>query len=147
MKIGIGNDHGATELKMIILPYLEEKGYEVINYGTDSNESINYPDVAEPLAVDVASGKLDCGILMCGTGIGVGLAANKVNGVRAAIVSEPCSARLAKQHNNANVLCLGARIVGSEAAKMIIDSYLDAEFEAGRHQTRVDMIMDIENRN
>jgi ribose 5-phosphate isomerase B len=147
MKIGIGNDHGATELKMILMPYLEEKGYEVINYGTDSNDSVNYPDVAEKLAIDVAAGKLDNGILMCGTGIGMGLAANKVNGIRAAIVSESCSAALAKQHNNANIICLGARVVGSEVAKLIVNSFLEAEFEGGRHQTRVDMIMDVENRN
>ena len=147
MKIGIGNDHGATELKEVLVSYLSEKGYEMVNYGTDTAESVDYPDIAEKVAVDVVAGKLDCAILMCGTGIGIGLAANKVNGIRAAIVSEPCSARLAREHNNANILCLGARIVGAEAAKMIVDSYLEAEFEGGRHQRRVDKIMDIEARN
>lgn len=147
MKIGIGNDHGATELKMELVSYLEDKGYEVVNYGTDTNESVDYPDIAEVVSAGVLSKEVDCALLMCGTGLGIGIAANKIDGIRAAIVSEPASARLAKEHNNANILCFGGRIVGFELAKMIVDSYLEAEFEGGRHQRRVDKIMAIQNKD
>ncbi len=147
MKIGIGNDHSAVEMKKEVTEYLEKKGFEVINYGTDKEESCNYPEYAEKVGRDVAAGKVDLGILICGTGVGMSLAANKVKGVRAVVCSEPYSARLSRQHNNANVLALGARVIGTEMAKMIIDEWLGAEFMGGRHQTRVDMIMAIEERN
>ena len=147
MKIGIGNDHAALEMKNQVMEYLEEKGYEVINYGTNTPESCNYPEFGEKVGRAVVSGEVDCGILICGTGVGISLAANKVKGVRAVVCSEPYSAKLSKQHNNTNILSFGARVVGIELAKMIIDEWLGAEFEGGRHQTRVDMIMAIENKD
>lgn len=147
MKIGIGNDHAALEMKNQVMEYLKEKGYEVINYGTNTPESCNYPEFGEKVGRAVVSGEVDCGILICGTGVGISLAANKVKGVRAVVCSEPYSAKLSKQHNNTNILAFGARVVGIELAKMIIDEWLGAEFEGGRHQTRVDMIMAIENKN
>ena len=147
MKIGIGNDHAALEMKNQVMEYLEEKGYEVINYGTNTPESCNYPEFGEKFGRAVVSGEVDCGILICGTGVGISLAANKVKGVRAVVCSEPYSAKLSKQHNNTNILAFGARVVGIELAKMIIDEWLGAEFEGGRHQTRVDMIMAIENKD
>ena len=147
MKIGIGNDHAALEMKSQVMEYLKEKGYEVINYGTNTPESCNYPEFGEKVGRAVVSGEVDCGILICGTGVGISLAANKVKGVRAVVCSEPYSAKLSKQHNNTNILAFGARVVGIELAKMIIDEWLGAEFEGGRHQTRVDMIMAIENKD
>ena len=147
MKIGIGNDHAALEMKNQVMEYLEEKGYEVINYGTNTPESCNYPEFGEKVGRAVVSGEVDCGILICGPGVGISLAANKVKGVRAVVCSEPYSAKLSKQHNNTNILAFGARVVGIELAKMIIDEWLGAEFEGGRHQTRVDMIMAIENKD
>ena len=147
MKIGIGNDHAALEMKNQVMEYLKEKGYEVINYGTNTPESCNYPEFGEKVGRAVVSGEVDCGILICGTGVGISLAANKVKGVRAVVCSEPYSAKLSKQHNNTNILAFDARVVGIELAKMIIDEWLGAEFEGGRHQTRVDMIMAIENKD
>ena len=147
MKIGIGNDHAALEMKNQVMEYLKEKGYEVINYGTNTPESCNYPEFGEKVGRAVVSGEVDCGILICGTGVGISLAANKVKGVRAVVCSEPYSAKLSKQHNNTNILAFGARVVGIDLAKMIIDEWLGAEFEGGRHQTRVDMIMAIENKD
>lgn len=146
MKIGIGNDHSAVEMKNDIVEYLESLGHEVVNYGTDSHESCNYPVYGEKVAVAVRDGEVECGILICGTGVGISLAANKVKGIRAVVCSEPYSAKLSKQHNNTNILAFGARVVGIELAKMIVSEWLNAEFEGGRHATRVDMIMEIENR-
>ncbi len=146
MKIGIGNDHAAVAMKKEITGYLEELGYEVVNYGTDSDESCSYAVYGEKVARAVAAKDVDLGILICGTGLGISLAANKVRGIRAAVCSEPCTARLSRQHNDANILAFGARIIGIETAKEIVKAWLDAEFEGGRHQTRVDMIMAIEER-
>ncbi len=146
MKIAIGNDHAAVELKNEIKAYLEELGHEVINYGTDTNDSCHYPVYGEKVANVVAAGEVDCGVLICGTGVGISVAANKVQGVRAAVCSEPTTARLAKEHNNANIIAFGARIVGLETAKAIVDAYLNATFLGGRHQMRIDMIHDIEKR-
>ena len=134
------------KMKQEIRTYLEEKGYEVINFGTDTHESCNYPEYGEAVGRAVAEGKADCGVLICGTGVGISLAANKVPGVLAAVCSEPTTARLAKEHNNANIIAFGARIVGMEAAKSIVDAYLGAEFLGGRHQKRVDMIYAIEKK-
>lgn len=145
MKIGIGNDHSAVEMKQEISKYLQSKGYEIVNYGTDSTESYPYPTAALNVANAVVENKVDCGILICGTGIGIGIAANKVKGIRCATCSEPYSAKLSKMHNNSNILSFGARVVGVELAKMIVDSWLEAEFEGGRHAQRVQMIQDIEN--
>jgi len=147
MIIGIANDHSAVELKKELSAYIKEHyGYEVINYGSDSTESCNYPEYGEKLAKAVVNKEVDKGIAICGTGIGISLAANKVRGIRCATVSEPVSARLAIEHNNANIISFGARIVGFETAKAIVDAYLSHEFQGGRHQIRVDMIMDIEER-
>ena len=144
MKIGIGNDHSALELKAEIIGFLKEKGHEVIDYGTNSTESCDYPVYGEKVARAVVSGEVEQGILICGTGLGISLAANKVRGIRAAVCSEPYTARMARQHNNCNILAFGARVVGAELAKMIGDTWLSTEFEGGRHQRRVDMIMAIE---
>lgn len=144
MKIAIGNDHSAVEMKNEIKAYLEQKGYEVINFGTDTEESCDYPMYGEKVGRAVVSGEADLGITICGTGVGISLAANKVKGVRAVVCSEPYSAKLSKMHNNTNVLSFGARVVGVELAKMIVDAWLEAEFEGGRHQRRVDQIMAIE---
>ena len=147
MKIGIGNDHSAVEMKEEIKAYIEEKyGCEVINYGTDSHESFDYPIAGEAVSRAVVNGDVDLGIAICGTGIGISLSCNKVHGIRCACCSEPYSAALSRRHNNANVLAFGARVVGPELAKMIVDSFLTSEFEGGRHARRVGMIMDIEER-
>lgn len=146
MKIAIGNDHSAVELKNEIKMHLEEKGYEVLNLGTDEKESCDYPVYGEKVGRAVVSGQADLGIAICGTGLGISLAANKVRGVRACVCSEPYTAKMSRLHNNANVLCFGARVVGSELAKMIVDVWLDTEFEGGRHQRRVDQIMAIEEK-
>ena len=144
MRIAIGNDHSAVELKEIILDFLAEKGHEVINLGTDTTESCDYPVYGEMVGRAVVSGEADLGIAICGTGLGISLAANKVKGVRACVCSEPYTAVMSRRHNNSNVLCFGARVVGSELAKMIVEQWLEAEFEGGRHQRRVDLI---ENRD
>lgn len=141
MKLVIGNDHAAVELKNEIKAYLEEKGHEVINIGTDTHDSCNYPEYGEKAGRMVAAGEVDGGVLICGTGVGISIAANKVKGVRAAVCSEPVTARLVKEHNNANIIAFGARIVGSEMAKAIVDAWLDAEYiGSGRHERRVNMI-------
>ena len=145
MKIAIGNDHAATELKFIIKEYVEGMGHEVINFGTDDNESCDYPAYGKQVGEAVVNGEADCGILICGTGVGISIAANKVKGVRAAVCSDVATAHLVKEHNNANIIAFGARIVGVELAKDIVKTYLEAEFEGGRHQRRIDMIHDIEN--
>ena len=144
MKIGIGNDHSSVEMKNLISEYLTGKGYEIVNFGCDTTESYPYPKAATDVANAVVNKEVDCGILICGTGIGIGIAANKVKGIRCATCSEPFSAKLSKNHNNSNILSFGARVVGPELAKMIVDSWLEAEFEGGRHQTRIDMISDLE---
>lgn len=144
MKIVIGNDHAAVEMKMEVMNYLTELGHEVINIGTDEAKSCNYPEYGEKAGRIVASGEADCGVLICGTGVGISIAANKVKGVRAAVCSEPVTARLVKEHNNANIIAFGARIVGIETAKAILDAWLGAEFQGGRHQTRIDLIHKIE---
>lgn len=146
MRIGIGNDHAAVEMKQQIVTFLEELGHEVVNYGTDTNDSCDYPVYAEKVGRAVVDGEVECGILICGTGVGISIAANKVKGVRAVVCSEPYSAKLSKQHNNTNVLAFGARVIGIELAKMIVEEWLNTEFEGERHQRRVDMISDIENR-
>lgn len=147
MKIAIGNDHAATALKFEIMEYVKGLGHEVINFGTDNNDSCDYPEFGEKVGRAVVAGEADCGILICGTGVGISIAANKVNGVRAAVCSDCATARLVKEHNNANILAFGARIVGSELAKDMVKSYLEAEFGGERHQRRIDLLHDIEKRN
>lgn len=144
MKIVIGNDHASVEMKNDIKTYLESKGIEVVDVGTNSTESFNYPISGYKVAKMVVSGKVDCGIAICGTGVGISLAANKVHGIRCCVCSDPYTAKLSKQHNNTNVLAFGARVIGVETAKMIVDEWLGAKFEGGRHQVRVDMITEIE---
>ena len=147
MKIGIANDHTALEMKKDIIAYLESKGHEIVDYGTDSTESTDYPIWGEKVANAVASGEVEKGIAICGTGLGISLACNKVNGIRACVCSEPYTARYSRLHNNCNIICFGARVIGIEMAKMIVDEFFETEFEGGRHQRRVDIIMDIETRN
>ncbi len=143
-KLAIGNDHVAVEMKNEIMAYLQEKGYEVVNVGTDSPERFNYPVSGYKVAKMVASGEVDGGILICGTGVGISLSANKVHGIRCVTCSEPYSARLSRQHNNTNCVAFGARVVGIETAKDIVDAWLGAEYEGGRHQVRIDMLAEIE---
>ncbi len=145
MKIAIGNDHVAVELKNHIKKYVESLGHTVVNFGTDTTESCDYPVYGEKVARAVASGECDRGILICGTGIGISVTANKVKGIRAAVCSEPYSARLTRQHNNANIIAFGARVVGSAVAEMIVYEFLNTEYEGGRHQRRLDLISAIEN--
>ena len=143
----IGNDHAAIELKEIIKKHLESRGIEVKDFGTNSPESCNYAVYGEKVARAVASGECEKGILICGTGVGISIAANKVDGIRACCCSEPFSAKLSRQHNNTNVLCFGARVVGSELAKMIVDEWINAEFQGGRHQNRIDYFDQIVQNN
>ncbi len=146
MKIAIGNDHAAVEMKLAIKAHLEERGIEVIDMGTGTSESCDYPVYGEKVGRAVASGEADLGIAICGTGVGISMAAGKVKGIRACVCSEPCTAKWSRMHNDSNVLCFGARIIGIEMAKMITDTWLDAEYEGGRHQRRVDQLAEIENR-
>lgn len=145
MKIAIGNDHTAVELKNHIKEFLENKGYDVTDFGTSSEERTDYPIYGYKVACSVANKEFDFGILICGTGIGISLAANKVKGIRAAVCSEPYSARLTRAHNNANIIAFGARVVGPSMAEMIVEEFLTTEYEGGRHQKRIDMISAIEN--
>ena len=144
MKIAMGNDHTAVELKNIIKEFVKEKGYQVLDLGTNSSESCDYPVYGEKVGRAVASKEADLGIVICGTGVGISLAANKVKGIRACVCSEPYTAKLSRMHNDSNVLAFGARVVGSEMAKMITEEWLNAQYEGGRHQRRVDMLMEIE---
>ena len=144
MKIVLANDHSAVDMKKEILAHLEEKGYQVIDIGTNSPESCDYPVFGERAGKMVASGEADLGILICGTGVGISLAANKIRGIRAVVCSEASTARLSRQHNDTNILAFGARIIGTETAKDIVKAWLEAEFEGGRHQKRVDMLMKLE---
>ena len=144
MKLAIGNDHASVDMKNEIMEYLKEKGIEVINMGTDQREAYPYAVSAYKVGKMVASGEVDLGILICGTGVGIGMAANKIRGIRCCICSEPFTAKLSRQHNNSNILAFGSRVVGPELAKMIVDEWLNASFQGGRHQTRIDMIKEIE---
>ncbi len=147
MKIGIGNDHSALELKREVVEHLKAQGHEVVDYGTYTSESCNYPEYGEKVARAIVAGEVERGVLICGTGVGISLAANKVKGIRAAVCSEPYTARMVRKHNDAQIIAFGARVVGAELAKMIVDEFMNTEFEGGRHQTRVNMIMEIENRD
>ena len=144
MKIVIGSDHGGFELKGKLIAHLNEKGYEVEDCGTYEPKSCNYPDIAKKVADKVVAGEADKGILCCGTGIGMSIAANKVKGIRAAVVSDAFSTKYTRLHNDTNILCLGERVIGPGLAAMLVDIFLTTEFEGGRHQVRVDMISDLE---
>lgn len=143
-KLAIGNDHTAIELKHTIMDHLLAKGYEVVDVGTNSEERFHYPVSGYRVAKMVAAGEVDGGILICGTGVGIGLAANKVEGIRCVTCSEPYTARLSRQHNDSNCLSFGARVIGDETAKDIVDAWVGAEFEGGRHAIRVAMLKEIE---
>ena len=144
MKIVIGCDHAGFEFKAPVIAHLEEKGHTVIDVGTNSAESCNYPEYAYKLCTTITSGEAELGFLICGTGVGMSIAANKVEGIRAACVSEVFSARLTRQHNDTNVLCFGARVVCLGTALDLCDSFLEAEYEGGKHAKRVGMITAIE---
>lgn len=145
-KIAIACDHAALELKAEIIKHLKENGVECEDYGTYTSASCNYPDYAEKVCNAIKSGDSDLGILVCGTGIGMSMAANKCKGIRAACCTDTFSARFTRLHNDANVLCMGARVVGAGLACDIADIFINTEFEGGRHQTRVDMVMALENK-
>jgi ribose 5-phosphate isomerase B len=138
--IAIGCDHAAIALKEELKAYLLENGMEVRDFGIAAGEKADYPAIAFDLSSAVSGGECRLGVLLCGTGVGMSIAANKVRGIRAACCSEPYSAMLSRQHNDSNVLCMGARVIGPEMAKMILGAWLNAEFEGGRHAARVEMI-------
>jgi ribose 5-phosphate isomerase B len=145
MKIVIGSDHAGFELKQNVIQHLKDKGVEVQDLGTDSPKSTHYPIYGQRVGKAVVNGEADFGIVICGTGVGIGISANKVRGVRAAIVSDTYSARMSRLHNNANVLAFGARVVGPGLANDIVDAFLENGFEGDRHQTRVDLINQIDS--
>ena len=148
MKIGLGSDHGGYNLKSEIITYLESKGIECIDFGTkNSTESVDYPAYGEMVANAVIANEVDYGILCCGTGIGISLAANKVPGIRCAVVSDVFSAKMSKAHNDANMLSLGERVLGRGLALEIVEAWISTEFEGDRHSRRVDMIKEIENKH
>lgn len=147
MKIALACDHGGLNLKNAIKNHLEKKGYEVLDFGTDTTDSVDYPDFAYKAAKSVADKESECGILVCGTGIGIGIAANKVKGIRCATLGDTFSARMTKAHNDANMIALGERVTGIGLGLDIVDAYLNSSFEGGRHQSRVDKITDIESNN
>ncbi|MFD2917076.1 ribose 5-phosphate isomerase B [Psychroserpens luteus] len=140
MTISIGNDHAGTEYKQAIVAHLEAKGYIVNNYGTNSNDSVDYPDYVHPVANDVADKKVDFGILICGSGNGVAMTANKHQNVRAGICWTKEITELTRQHNNANICCIPARFTALQQAIQIVDTFLNTKFEGGRHQNRIDKI-------
>lgn len=140
IKIAIGSDHGGFEYKASIIKALQDKGYDVVDMGTYSPESCDYPIIAKKVARAIAKGDFEKGILVCGTGIGMSMAANKVKGIRAAVCGDTFSARATRAHNNANILCLGQRVVGEGLALDIVDIWLTTKFEGGRHERRVNMI-------
>lgn len=139
IKVAIGSDHGGYILKEKIVNFLKSENYEVKDFGTNSPESIDYPLIAKEISGEILKGNFDRGILICGTGLGMSIAANKIKGIRAIACSDTCSARFSRAHNNANVLCFGERIVGEELAKDICKIWLQTEFEGGRHLNRINM--------
>ena len=146
MIYAIGNGHGGIDLYEPIKEKLEDLGHEVIHVGTDGKDSVDYSDFAQKACQKVLDKEADFAILICGTGLGMSISANKIDGIRAASVSESFSARMSRAHNDANCLCLGARVIGSETAKMIVEEFATTDFEGGRHQRRVDKITEIEKR-
>lgn len=147
MKLAIGSDHVGIELKTAMIDYIKEIGHEIEDFGPFSKERADYPQYASLVAKEVALDRFDGGILICGTGVGISIAANKVPGIRAAVCSEPYSAKLSKEHNNTNIIAFGSRVVGVELAKMIVKAWLDAKFEGGRHVNRIKIITKIEKQS
>ena len=146
MKLAIGNDHSAVEMKKEIKKYLEDKGIEVIDVGTNSTESFNYPISGYKVGKMVASGEVDGGVLICGTGVGISMAANKIKGIRACCCSDSFSCEYTRRHNDANALCMGGRVVGPGLACQLVDLFLNTPFEGGRHEKRIAKLMAIETR-
>ena len=144
MKLVIGSDHGGIHLKEVLKQHLAERGIEVSDAGTYTEESCDYPDIAEKVCREITDGNAERGILVCGTGIGMSMAANKVRGIRAALCGDVFSATMSREHNNANVICLGERVLGPGLATCILDAWLDTEFAGGRHERRVNKIMAVE---
>jgi len=144
MKIGIGSDHGGYELKEELKKYMIEKGIEVVDFGTNDLSSVDYPDYAKLVAEAVINKEVERGVVICGTGIGISIAANKIKGIRCALCSDTYSARMSMEHNNANMIALGGRVLGVDLAKEILNAYLSANFEGGRHLRRIEKISDIE---
>ncbi len=142
MKIAIGSDHGGYDLKILIKNYLIDSGHDVVDVGCDTLDSVDYPNYGFLVGEAVANNQVDRGIVFCGSGIGISIAANKVHGVRCALVYDVLCAKLAREHNNSNVLALGGRIIGNDLAKAIVDTWLQTEYEGGRHQKRLDLISD-----
>ena len=147
MKIAVGCDHGGLEHKNAIAEHLKSEGFEVEDFGIYENKSVDYPEIALKVANSIKNGENELGILVCGTGIGMSLAANKVNGIRAAACSEHFSAKYTRLHNTSNILCLGGRVIGIGTALELCDIFVNTEFEGGRHQRRIDMITEIEKSN
>jgi len=145
MKLAIGSDHGGIHLKEVLKQHLAERGIEVKDVGTYTEESCDYPDIAVKVCQEITGGCAERGILVCGTGIGMSMAANKVGGIRAALCGDVFSAAMSREHNNANVICLGERVLGPGLAIRILDAWLDTEFAGGRHERRVNKIMTIED--
>lgn len=146
-KIAVGCDHGGIVLKESVVNTLKSLGAEVLDLGCYSTDSVDYPEYGEKVAKAVASGEADAGVIMCGTGIGISIAANKIKGIRAAVVTNTYMAKLTKNHNNANIIALGGRVISPDEAKDIVEAWYTAEYEGGRHQRRLDMISRIEDEN
>lgn len=140
MKIVIGNDHAGVDLKTKIVEFLRKKGHEVINIGTDTLDSIDYPDIAKEVSQKIINREAEYGVLICGTGIGISISANKIKGIRAALAHNEFTARLSRLHNNANIIALGARVIGDELATSCVDTFINTDFEGGRHAKRVSKI-------
>lgn len=145
MKIAISSDHGGNRLRHEIMDLLSELGLDYVDFGPDSDESVDYPDYATPVAHGVANGEFDRGILICGTGIGMSIAANKVKGIRCALVHDVFSAKATRGHNDSNVLAMGERVVGPGLAREIASAWLDTTFEGGRHERRIAKLAELEN--
>ncbi len=145
MRIAIGADHAGYALKEVLIAHLREQGVEVVDFGTHGMDSVDYPDYARAVAEAVARGKADYGVLICGTGVGMAITANKVPGIRAAAVSDVYSAKMSRAHNDANILCLGGRVVGPGLAIEILEAWLHTPFEGGRHARRLEKIRRMEN--
>jgi ribose 5-phosphate isomerase B len=146
MRVAVGNDHAAVDMKKDVVEYLSARGYEVTDLGTNTTDADSYTEYGLAVGEAIVAGEADCGVLICGTGVGISMSANKVPGIRAAVCSEPVTAGLVKKHNNANIIAFGARIVGTETAHAILDAYFDTEFEGGRHNERIADIRAIEEK-
>ena len=146
-RIAVGSDHGGVELKERIVAFLRERGIEAVDFGTNGIESVDYPDFGEKVAMAVVNGQVDRGIIVCGTGIGISIAANKIPGIRAALVTDPFMARMAREHNDANIIALGGRVLDPDTARQCVAAWLDTAFEGGRHQRRLDKIAELEKKH